>query len=234
MVSATCEAVGLQATGRDLGINWDLERYVDAKAALGIIQRSGLGKVRHLRTQALRLQEVAKEGRGKLLKVDGSVNPADACTKYLTEKNMDAHMLRLGVRYESGGRLQRQGCLRWWSGQVIVGVDIEKGEGEMKRIVIMNAIAAIYVLVVMICLFIIVIVVFHAIVFYTYLKKLIIALDLFLVRRRRRAIPWANDGRRRYRVFAKPASARHASAHLKFEVEIRVVQRASGASRRVF
>ena len=60
------------------------EIFADASAALGIIARTGIGKVRQLRCQALWLQEVREEKRLKFTKIPGEDNPSDAGTKYMT------------------------------------------------------------------------------------------------------------------------------------------------------
>ena len=57
LVAAACETLGLQAFTRDLGLEMSGELFTDASAALGIVARTGIEKVRHIRTQALWLQE---------------------------------------------------------------------------------------------------------------------------------------------------------------------------------
>ena len=85
LVTASCETLGLQSCAADLGIYVKSDLYTDASAALGIVQRAGLGKVRHIRTQALWLQECRKEERIKFTKIPGEEYPADAGTKHMTE-----------------------------------------------------------------------------------------------------------------------------------------------------
>ena len=65
LVLASCETLGMQAYANDMGLELPAEMFADASAALGIIARAGLGKVRHLRTQALWLQE-ARQDKTKL------------------------------------------------------------------------------------------------------------------------------------------------------------------------
>ena len=43
--------------------------YVDASAAIGVAQRTGLGKIRHLDTGSLWLQQAVKSGKVGVLKV---------------------------------------------------------------------------------------------------------------------------------------------------------------------
>ena len=58
--------------------------YCDSAVALGITNRAGIGKVRHLRTQGLWVQEVRASGRITYRKVLGEKNPADLPTKHLS------------------------------------------------------------------------------------------------------------------------------------------------------
>ena len=53
----------------------------DASAAMGIAQRKGLGRVRHIDTQTLWVQEAVRGKRVGLEKVEGTKNPADLMTK---------------------------------------------------------------------------------------------------------------------------------------------------------
>lgn len=76
--------------------------YADASAALGIVQRRGVGKLRHIRTQSLWLQEAIATKRIHFEKVDGSRNPADLLTKHLAEILMDRHMKVIGALPEDG------------------------------------------------------------------------------------------------------------------------------------
>ena len=102
LVLASCETLGIQAYAADLGIVLSAEMFADASAALGIIARAGLGKVRHLRTQALWLQETRQEGRLKFTKVPGEANPADAGTKYMAAPLLDKHVAAMGAKFQTG------------------------------------------------------------------------------------------------------------------------------------
>ena len=61
----------------------------DASAAIGIVNRTVVGKLRHIRVQYLWLQERVREGEVKVLKIPGEDNPADIFTK-----NVPAEVLR--------------------------------------------------------------------------------------------------------------------------------------------
>ena len=102
MVACSAELLGLQACARDLGVSYKLAVYADASAALGIVKRRGIGKVRHIRTQSLWLQEAHAEKRLAFEKIDGSRNPADLLTKYLSEILLDRHLQFLNCTPEDG------------------------------------------------------------------------------------------------------------------------------------
>ena len=53
MVHATSEGLGSKAMAADFGGRMEVDVYVGASAAIGVLQRKGLGKLRHLDTQAL-------------------------------------------------------------------------------------------------------------------------------------------------------------------------------------
>ena len=57
MVACSAELLGIQSCARDMGLIYKGTIYADASAALGIVMRRGIGKVRHIRTQSWWLQE---------------------------------------------------------------------------------------------------------------------------------------------------------------------------------
>ena len=102
MVAASAETLGVAKLCRDLGMEVQGEVYADSSAALGIAQRSGQGKLRHLRVQALWVQEVRCARRLKYKKVLGSRNPADLLTKHVPRELLNAHLRTLGVEMVDG------------------------------------------------------------------------------------------------------------------------------------
>ena len=87
----------------DFGITVDVTVHTDASAAIGIVRRAGLGKLRHLNVRYLWLQDLVKQETIGMKKVAGADNPADLATKHLNAETMTRHLTRLGVR-TSGGR----------------------------------------------------------------------------------------------------------------------------------
>ena len=79
--------------------------YADSSGALEIAQSTGMGKVRHVRVQALWVQEVRCTKSLKYKKVLGSRNPADLLTKHVPRELLDAHSNTVGVTF-AGGRAE--------------------------------------------------------------------------------------------------------------------------------
>ena len=82
VVRGSGQGLGYQALLKDLGVTAPLRVWTDSSAALGICSRQGLGKLRHLDTHTLWVQQAVRSGRLQLKKVPGESNPADLLTKH--------------------------------------------------------------------------------------------------------------------------------------------------------
>ena len=98
----SAEVLGIQSCARDLGIEYAGTIYADASAALGIVMRRGVGKVRHIRTQSLWLQEAHATKILGFEKIDGSRNPSDLMTKHLSDTLQQRHLEYIGTRAADG------------------------------------------------------------------------------------------------------------------------------------
>ena len=96
------QGLGVQSICRDLGYDYSVRVWTDATAAIGIARRRGMGKIRHLDTTDLWVQEVVRSGRVQLGKVLGSENPADVLTKYVDRQLMLKMLERMGMQQLSG------------------------------------------------------------------------------------------------------------------------------------
>ena len=76
------QGLGYQALLKDVGVELPLRVWTDSSAAIGICSRQGLGKLRHLDTHTLWIQQAVRTKRVDLRKVDGECNPADILTKH--------------------------------------------------------------------------------------------------------------------------------------------------------
>ena len=109
LVKAAGAGLGHQSIMKDFGIDTPVRVRTDSSAALGIATRSGLGKLRHLETHTLWVQEKVRTGAIQVRKVRGDVNPADLFTKHLPSKDKIHQLVKLfGCEYRSGGRLLRR------------------------------------------------------------------------------------------------------------------------------
>ena len=81
------------------------EVWGDPQAVLGVINRQGLGKTRHIQTGVLWVQQVSAEKRFKYGKVLGKINPADLYTKCIDWITTDKHLTKLGYEF-TGGRAE--------------------------------------------------------------------------------------------------------------------------------
>lgn len=102
MVRASAESLGIMALLEDFGKNAMIQFYVGASAALGVAQRHGIGKIRHLQTNCLWIQEKAVKQAIKYIKVHGSLNPADINTKNVSRELIDKHVAAMGCCFRDG------------------------------------------------------------------------------------------------------------------------------------
>ena len=103
LVKAAGAGLGQQSLMHDLGVDLPVHAWTDSSAALGIATRSGLGKLRHLETHTLWVQEKVRTGAIIVRKVRGDVNPADLFTKHLPSKDKIHQLTKLfGCEYRSG------------------------------------------------------------------------------------------------------------------------------------
>ena len=102
IVKASTEALGLITLFEDLGVSMEARIHVDASAAKSILERQGVGAVRHLEIDTLWLQEQKARARLPLFKCPGTDNPADMMTKYLGAKESWKYVKTLHMRERQG------------------------------------------------------------------------------------------------------------------------------------
>ena len=77
MVRGSSIGLGLQSMIGELGAERGLTLHCDSSAALGISQRKGLGRMRHIDIALLWLQDHIEAEKIKARKISGDLNPAD-------------------------------------------------------------------------------------------------------------------------------------------------------------
>ena len=91
------QAMGTENMGRELRVHLDaMELQVGANAAIGIIGRRRLGKLRHLALSYLWLPSAVRGKQVNLKKVQSESNMADLGTKVLEKDKIGRHMKSMG------------------------------------------------------------------------------------------------------------------------------------------
>ena len=96
MVKGGSVAIGMQSMMGELGVNVELVLKCDASAAVGIVKRRGLGRVRHIDVTQLWLQEKVSEGIIEIVKVSTKENISDALTKGVSSHEIAWMMNQIG------------------------------------------------------------------------------------------------------------------------------------------
>ena len=102
IVKTRSQVLGMRTILKELGKPIGAIILSDASAALGIIQRQGLGKLRHVDCSFLFVQTLNAEKVIRFRKVAGSMNPADLCTKGLTADRSGDHVYTAGGEFRQG------------------------------------------------------------------------------------------------------------------------------------
>ena len=125
VVKASGISLGYQALLADVGIQIPIRVWTDSSATIGICGRQGLGRLRHIDTQCLWIQQRVRDGTIQLYKVRGDENPADLFTKHLTCLERINGLLDLFGCSHRGGRAAVAPKVR---------VDAGTSKGELLRL----------------------------------------------------------------------------------------------------
>ena len=104
VVKASSVALGYQAMLADLGHQLAVRVWTDSTATMGICGRRGLGKLRHIDTQCLWIQQKVRSKAIDLRKIRGDSNPADLFTKHLLGEDKVKSLVTLLDCEFRGGR----------------------------------------------------------------------------------------------------------------------------------
>ena len=103
LTKGAAEGLGMMSLLSDFGVTVNVTIHTDASAAIGIVRRAGLGKLRHLNVRYLWVQDQVKRELLGIEKVAGAENPADMATKHFNADLMMKHLKRMGFK-TGGGR----------------------------------------------------------------------------------------------------------------------------------
>ena len=95
LVKSASIAMGVQSLCRDLGVVCDRPIAIKsaACAAIGICNRIGLGKIRHIEVNQFWLQEKVTGEKNTVTKVGTAENLADAMTKAFDSESIQMHLI---------------------------------------------------------------------------------------------------------------------------------------------
>ena len=96
--------MGIKSICQEMGIGVEVVVQIDATAAEGILQRRGLGKLRHLDVQELWSQEALKQGAFSVEKVKTGDNTADIGTKPLNREDIEQNLHGMGFSAVTCGK----------------------------------------------------------------------------------------------------------------------------------
>ena len=102
VVRGAAEGLGMKSVLSDLGYQVKVAMASDATAAIGMVKRQGLGRIRHLAVSDLWVQQKIREGELRVSKVPEAENPADLFTKVLSHDHCFYLLKKLGFGLRSG------------------------------------------------------------------------------------------------------------------------------------
>ena len=97
LVKGTAQTKGLISLMADFGVRLDAVVCSDASAAISIVHRQGLGKMRHVEVQYLWVQGEIAEKRLRVLKVPTKENIGDLMTKALNQEFIAKHLKAMSI-----------------------------------------------------------------------------------------------------------------------------------------
>ena len=92
----------MQSLVQDMGTEMRMCIHMDASAALGVIQRKGVGKVRHLDVATLWLHEKQLKEIMEFKKVHGHANAGDMMIKNIPKEVMVRHIEAMNCEWRLG------------------------------------------------------------------------------------------------------------------------------------
>ena len=103
VILASTEALGISTLLEDFGATGiKVSVGMDANAAIGIMQRRGLNKLRHAELDVIWIQELQARRLLPWRKVPGPRNPSDMMTKNVDQAHIELYLDLLNLRFGTG------------------------------------------------------------------------------------------------------------------------------------
>ena len=113
LTKTACQTLGAMQLLKDLGIKARGMVLSDSNAAIGMVQREGLGgRTRHIQVQSLWIQERVAREELKMKKVDTKKKPSDLMTKFLGKDDKDKMLKIMRMRTVKEKDANARRCLR--------------------------------------------------------------------------------------------------------------------------
>ena len=133
VTKSAAAAIGFQSLVTDLGALWTPTVWTDSSASIGMCSRQGIGKVRHMDTQVMWIQQRVRNGDLGLRKVGGEWNPADILTKAdIPRERMEKLLNSMSCSFEEG-RASSAPLLKTEGGQNLFEVSLGGGGLNSER-----------------------------------------------------------------------------------------------------
>jgi hypothetical protein len=94
------EAMGVKSLLQDLGLEVSIRLMVDSSSAKSMMSRLGVGRVRHLETRLLWMQQLVRDGTIIVKWIPGVSNPADVLTKPKCWSDISRLTTVVGLRFD--------------------------------------------------------------------------------------------------------------------------------------
>ena len=98
IVRSSTEGIGFTSPADNFGIDIGVRIRVHESATPGMLERTGVGRVRHLDVGTLWLREQQLRRVLKVVKVLGTANPADLMTMHAPKELVDKYTAFFGLR----------------------------------------------------------------------------------------------------------------------------------------
>ena len=92
--------MGVKSLLHDLGMHVTIKLHVDSSSAKSMMSRFGVGRVRHLETRLLWIQQLVRDGTIRVKWIKGIDNPADVLTKPKCWVDVSRLTVVVGLRFD--------------------------------------------------------------------------------------------------------------------------------------
>ena len=96
------ELMGIKSMMKDFLLEVNATIHIDSSSAQALLHKQGPGRIKHLDTQQMWLQEKVRAGDFTVSRISTENNLADILTKNVPETVMNRHLKNMGVRSSDG------------------------------------------------------------------------------------------------------------------------------------